>query len=80
MLLAIGAVLGWAASILTRSDDGKSILRYILAGIVGSLAAGALASGESLVLGLSATALLFAIAGAAAVIAVLHYTHRRSVG
>lgn len=80
MLLAIGAILGWTATILTRSDDGKSIMLYVLAGIVGALAAGALASSESLLLGLSASALLSAIVGAVAAIVALHYTHRRSVG
>jgi uncharacterized membrane protein YeaQ/YmgE (transglycosylase-associated protein family) len=76
VLIAIGGILGWLASILSRSDDGRGIALNVGLGVIGSLAAGALASSESLLIGLSATALLSALAGAAALLLGLNFARR----
>jgi uncharacterized membrane protein YeaQ/YmgE (transglycosylase-associated protein family) len=80
VLLAVGAALGWAATIITRRDDGRSIMTCVAAGSAGALVAGILASGESLVFGLSAVALLSGIAGAVVVLAGMHLARTRSIG
>lgn len=80
VLLAVGSVLAWVASILGRGDDGRSIAQYLAAGIVGSLLFGALASRESLMVGLSAWALLAGILGSVVLLAALTYARKRGAG
>ena len=77
VLLAVGLVLGWVASIVARGDDGRSIAVYLAAGIGGALVAGAFASRESLLVGLSATALLAGFGGALACVTALTFARRR---
>jgi uncharacterized membrane protein YeaQ/YmgE (transglycosylase-associated protein family) len=77
VLFAVGGVLAWVASILTRSDDGRSITLYLVSGIAGALLFGGLASRESLMVGLSATALLAGMTGAAVVLAALAWARTR---
>lgn len=69
VLIAVGAILGWIASILFRGDDGRSIALNIALGTLGAFVAGGLASQDSLLIGLSATALLAAMIGALALLA-----------
>jgi len=76
VLIAVGGILGWLASILSRSDDGRGIALNVGLGVLGSLLAGAIASNESLLIGLSATALLSALAGAAAMLLALNVARR----
>lgn len=64
VIIAVGGVLGWLASILSRTDHGPGIALNVAIGAAGALFAGMLASSESLLVGLSANALLFAMAGA----------------
>jgi uncharacterized membrane protein YeaQ/YmgE (transglycosylase-associated protein family) len=66
VLLAVGGVLGWVASIVARGDEGRAIAQYLATGIAGALIFGALTSDESLAVGLSAYALLAAMVGAVA--------------
>jgi uncharacterized membrane protein YeaQ/YmgE (transglycosylase-associated protein family) len=63
VLISVGGILGWLASILSRSDDGRGIAANVGLGVLGALVAGALSSDGSLLIGLSATALLFALLG-----------------
>ena len=77
VLFAVGGVLAWLASILTRGDDGRTIAQYLGAGIAGALVAGALASRESLSVGLSALTLLAGMAGAVAALAALSFARHR---
>lgn len=76
--MAVGAILGWTASILTRSDDGRGILLNVAVGVVATIAAGLLVSSEPLLLGLSATALLAAIAVAVALLGGLYLSRLRT--
>lgn len=73
VLIAVGVVLGWTASILTRTDGRGGILVSIAAGLFGALVGGALASNESLLIGLSAFALMAAIGGSIAALAALYF-------
>lgn len=79
VLFAVGGVLAWVASILTRGDDGRSIAVHLAVGIAGALLFGALASRESLMVGLSAWTLLAGLAGATALLAALAFTRRRAL-
>lgn len=79
VLFAVGGVLAWLASILSRGDDSRTIAQYLGAGISGALVAGALASDESLMVGLSAWTLLAGMAGALTLLAVLTFARRRLV-
>lgn len=76
--MAVGAVLGWTASILTRTDDTRGILLSGLTGVAGAVAGGALASRDSLLFGLSATALLTGIAAAAVLLVGLSIARRQA--
>ena len=76
VLIAVGGILGWLASILTRSDDGRGIALNVGLGIIGALVAGAFASSDSLLIGLSATALLLALLGASVVLGALYFARR----
>lgn len=76
ILFATGGILGWLASILARSDDGRGIALNIVLGMVGALIGGALGSSESLLLGLSAEALLLALLGAVVLLAGFNAARR----
>ena len=54
VLITVGGIHGWLASILSRGDDGRSIALNVGLGAAGALMAGAIASEDSLILGLSA--------------------------
>jgi len=68
VLIAVGGILGWLASILGRADDGRGIALNIGVGVIAALVAGALTSEGSLLIGLSPTALLLALIASAAVL------------
>ena len=64
VLFAVGAVLAWLASIIMHRDDARSVGQHLAVGAVGAIAAGALASRGSLLVGVSPVALLAGVAGA----------------
>ena len=64
VILAVGSVVGWLASILMRDDDARSILATVLVANVGALLFSLFLSGESLLIGVSTDALLAGVAGA----------------
>ena len=76
VLIAVGGILGWLASILSRSDDARGIALNVGLGIIGALVAGALASNSSLLIGLSAPALLMALAAAAVLLGGFNVARR----
>ena len=79
VLIAVGGILGWLASILSRTDDGRGIALNIGLGAVTALIVGGLASNGSLLIGLSAWALLLALVGAGVVLGGFNVA-RASVG
>ena len=76
--MAVGAILGWTASILARSDDTRGILLSVVTGMAGAVAGGALASTDSLLIGLSAPALFAAILAATLLLVGLTIARRQA--
>ena len=79
VLLAVGGVLAWLASILAGSDEMRSIALNLIMGVLGALIFGSMISSESLVLGISADGLLAGIFGSVALLLVLAVTRTRVV-
>lgn len=63
VLLAVGCVLGWLASILVCADSRQGVLGNVAVGIVGAQVIGWLANSSSLLVNLTASALLIAFIG-----------------
>lgn len=70
ILIVMGATLGWLAAIVLQSDSRDGILRNVGAGMVGAIVAGSIINPKSVLSGISATALLLAMVGAAVLIAL----------
>lgn len=64
IVMVVGAILGWLASIIVDRDDRVGTAMCALAGIAGSTIAAVLAGDISLVSGLSPAQLLWATLGA----------------
>lgn len=79
ILLVIGALLGWLATIALRVEDGRSIFRNVMAGVIGALVAGLVASGGMFLATISATVLLWAIAAAIVLIAIYNLARRKAL-
>lgn len=78
LLVVVGGILGWLASIVTRRDLTTDILADVVVGIVGSLVVGLIANGESILGGLSAKALLLALIGSVVSLALFNLVYRRT--
>ncbi len=63
ILIVVGALLGWLATIILRIEDGRSILSNALAGVAGSLIVGLIAGNGAIVGSVSGIALLWAVLG-----------------
>ena len=72
VLILIGALFGWAASILAMTEDATDIVRQLAIGVVASLIAGVLVNNGTIIGSLSLTALG---AGSAAAIVLLIAYH-----
>lgn len=80
VLIVIGAVLGWSATIALRIEDARGILLNAASGIAGSVAAGAFAGGGMLFGAISGTALLWATGGAIILVALFNIVRTRVYG
>ncbi len=78
MLVVIGAVLGWLATIALRIEDTRGILMNAFAGVLGSLIAGLTASNGVLFGAITGTALLWAVLGAVVLIAGFNLVRSRA--
>lgn len=79
ILIVVGAILGWLATIVLRIEDGRGILTNALVGILGALVAGFIA-GNGLFLGaLTGSALLWAVIGAMIALAVFYVARQRAI-
>ena len=76
--LIVGAVVGWLASLITRTEEQQGILTSILVGLIGGVLAGLAATrghiNESSMLDITNT--LWALVGAV-VLLVAYYLYRR---
>ena len=84
ILLVIGGVLGWLASILMRTDGQQGILLNVVVGIVGALLAGFLVTpllgGAPITDGsFSPMSLLSSFIGAVILLAIVNLFRRGSV-
>lgn len=78
ILIVVGAILGWLATIILRIEDGRGIATNAAAGVVGSILAGLFAGGASIVGAVSGMALLWAVLGAAITIGALNAMRQRA--
>ena len=76
ILIVVGAILGWLASIVMRTDDRQGILLNVAVGISGALVAGAVTNHGSILSGISATALLLSFAGTLVLLALVNLFRR----
>ena len=79
ILVVVGGILGWLASIVTRKEDRQGILLNLLFGGAGAVLAGAIANNGSILLGISVTSLLAAFFGTVALLALLYFVRLRLV-
>lgn len=77
ILVVVGGILGWLASIITRSEDRQGILMNVVVGIAGAMLAGILVNRGSILIGISATALLAAFAAALLSLAIANVVRAR---
>ena len=84
ILLIVGGVIGWLASLIMRTDAQQGILLNIVVGIVGSLLAGILLSpllGVAPITSgaISIPTLLVSLLGAVVLLAIVNLVRRGSV-
>lgn len=84
ILIIIGGVLGWLASLVMRTDAQQGILLNVVVGIVGALLAGfiinPLIGGGNIMNGdYSISSLLVSFLGAVVLLAIVNFFRRGSV-
>lgn len=79
ILVAVGAILGWLASIIMRIDDQHGILVNVAVGVGGALLSGLVIKSDSILVGISAGALLVGVAGSIAGLTLLNVIRRNTV-
>ncbi len=78
ILLVVGALLGWLATIILRIEDGRSILANALVGVLGSLIVGAIAGNGAVFGTVSGVALLWAVLGSVVSIGLFNLVRQRA--
>ena len=78
ILIVVGALLGWLATIILRIEDGRGILANALIGVLGSLVTGLIAGNGAIFGTVSGVALLWAVAGSALLIAMFNVVRQRA--
>ncbi len=84
ILIIIGGILGWLASIVMRTDGQQGILLNVIVGVVGALLAGfilnPLIGGGNIMNGdFSGSSLLVSFLGAVVLLAIVNLVRRGSV-
>jgi uncharacterized membrane protein YeaQ/YmgE (transglycosylase-associated protein family) len=84
ILLVVGGIIGWVASMIMRTDGQQGIVLNVVVGIVGALVAGfivtPLIGGASITNGaISIQSILVSLAGAIVLLAVVNLVRRGSV-
>jgi uncharacterized membrane protein YeaQ/YmgE (transglycosylase-associated protein family) len=84
ILIIVGGILGWLASIVMRTDGQQGILLNVVVGIVGALLAGfilnPLIGGGNIMAGdFSASSLLVSFVGAVVLLAIVNLVRRGAV-
>lgn len=80
ILIIVGGILGWLASIVMRTNGQQGILLNIVVGIVGALIAGLVAGGDTIIAGnFSVTSLIVSFIGAIVLLAIVNLFRRGAV-
>ena len=84
ILIIVGGILGWLASIVMRTDGQQGIFLNVIVGIVGALLAGfilnpMLGGGNIMAGDFSASSLLVSFIGAVVLLAIVNLDRRGSV-
>ena len=80
ILLVVGGILGWLASILMRTDAQQGIVLNVVVGIVGAFIGGLIFTGGSInSSGLSLYTFLTSLVGAIVLLAIVNLVRRGSV-
>ncbi|MCA0909864.1 hypothetical protein [Qipengyuania gaetbuli] len=79
ILVVTGALLGWLGTIALKIEDGRAILRNVLAGIAGSLVVGIATSGGVFLGAIRGSTLLWAVLGAVVAIGLYNFVRQRAV-
>ena len=83
ILIIVGGILGWLASIVMRTDAQQGILLNVVVGIVGALLGGfllgPLLGGGSITEGISVMSLIVSFLGAIILLAIVNLVRRGSV-
>lgn len=84
ILIIVGGILGWLASIVMRTDGQQGILLNVVVGIVGALLAGfiinpMIGGGNIMDGNFSVTSLLVSFLGAVVLLAIVNLVRRGSV-
>jgi uncharacterized membrane protein YeaQ/YmgE (transglycosylase-associated protein family) len=77
ILIIVGAILGWLATIVLRIEDGREILANALVGVLGSLLVGLIAGNGTFLGAVSGFALIWAVAGSLVALAAFNLVRRR---
>ena len=78
ILVVVGALLGWLATIILRIEDGRSILANALVGVLGSRVTGLIAGNGAVFGTVSGVALLWAVLGSVVAIGVFNLIRQRA--
>ena len=79
ILIVVGGLLGWLATIALQIEDGREILRNVTAGLLGALIAGIATSGGVLLGSISALSLLYAVVAAIVFIALYNFMRQKAL-
>ena len=78
ILIVVGALLGWQATIILRIEDGRNILANALVGVLGSLVTGLIAGNGAFFGTVSGIALLWAVLGSFVSIGLFNVVRQRA--
>ena len=80
IVLIVGGVIGWLASIVMRTDAQQGVLLNVVVGIVGALIGGLLFGGRGLLdAPFNAMSLLVSFVGAVVLLAIINLARRGRV-
>ena len=81
ILLVVGGVCGWLASMIMRTDGQQGIILNIVVGIVGAVIAGFLLGGGASIINapLNLMSFLYSLLGAIILLAIVNLVRRGSV-
>ncbi len=78
ILVALGAILGWLATIIMRIEGQHEILLNVGVGVGGALLSGLAIKSDSIIVGISAGALLVGVAGSILGLILLNVIRRNT--